>query len=345
MNILEKFDINIEKIIKWLKDKNWNPFLEKKDIIVTKRWHQLQIKCPFHKDNSPSMWINKDKNVYNCFVCWPRYGESKVLDKNKSIWKWTFLQFLKVYYEQVLDKFLSDEELSKVCEIKENEKQEFLKLIHENKDVSNFKKEKWEEKEKKLKFSILDEYKGDSSFLDWRLLQYNDISIERLEEVKEFFLLKSLDDWTIVIPIIKDWNLVWLYWRRNQSDWKAKYYNIESFKKTNIIYNWDETINNKSILLVEGPLNAIRLWSLGYQNVVSFFWALPYKEQIDLLKEKEKIFVWFDDDEAGNIWRKELRKWLPNTVEVFELKTEWKKDAFDFSKDEIKDLFTKFKKI
>ena len=41
----------------------------RKLIVVRKHREELQCLCPFHDDHNPSLWVNLDKGVYNCFSC------------------------------------------------------------------------------------------------------------------------------------------------------------------------------------------------------------------------------------------------------------------------------------
>lgn len=351
MNILEKYNIDIEAIIKKLPWKNWGNYFSNSQIISSKKWTQLQITCPFHADSSPSMWINKEKNAYNCFVCSNRVWESKIISKEKSIWRGTFIQLIRVFYEQVLWKEISDIEIANLFEINEKDKRSFLldlKQLNKKTLQQTWEKreeKKYKEKEKHYKYSILHELdKWNISYLKSRLLKFNDITEERFKQTQEHFLLKTLEDGSIVIPIIKNWYLVWIYVRRNWNG-MGKYYNLKTFKKTNIIYNWDFVSDYKDILLVEGPLNAIRLWSLWFENVVSLFWATSYKGQIELLNTKQNIYIWFDNDEGGNNGVKDILLKLNKWINIYSLQSDWKKDVYDYSREEILTLFKQFRKI
>lgn len=350
MNILEKYNLDLETIIKKFPWKNWGTHFSSSQIVSTSKWNQLQVVCPFHSDKSPSMGISKERNAYNCFVCSNRVWESKVIEKEKSIWRGTFIQLIKVFYEQVLWREISNVEIAELCEIREDEKRFFLSDLKQLKNTAR----EWqlqqvrvyeEEKEEHYKYSFLREVDAKKTgYLRGRLLKYNDISEEQYNDTVNHFLLKTLEDESIVIPIIKDWFLTGVYVRRN-GEWTWKYYNLKSFKKTNVIYNWDFVNEYDDILLVEGPLNAIRLWALWFKNVVSLFSALPYKGQVDLLNTKKNIYVWFDQDEAGVNGIKKLSDELDKKVNLYSLAVEWKKDVYDYSKDEVINLFKQFKKI
>lgn len=41
-------------------------------IYVSKKSRNYYCVCPFHNDNSPSMSISEEKQIYKCFVCGAR---------------------------------------------------------------------------------------------------------------------------------------------------------------------------------------------------------------------------------------------------------------------------------
>jgi len=348
-SILKKYNINVLEVLKSLRNIDHWFFFNHKDIIESKKWIQYQVRCPFHDDGSPSMWINTEYNSYNCFVCRERVWESKYLSKDKSIWHWNFIQFLKVFYEFILKKEVTSKEIADLVKIRSEERNKFISEIERKQSFTwrTIKKYIKAKEENNLRYTLLDDikYNWKEDYLKSRLLKYNDISNKDYEETKKHFLLHFLEDWSIIFPVIKNYKFIWIYWRKNQKETSWKYFNLISFKKTNIIYNWDFVRENETILLVEGPLNAIRLWSLWYKNVVSFFWAIPYRSQLELLKEKMKIFIWFDNDKSWQEWIKKIREELDQVVEIYNLKSNEKKDSFDYSKEEIKKLFSNFKRI
>ena len=43
--------------------------IEAGGVTLTKRGHDLVGACPFHKDDTPSLTITPDKNLFHCFGC------------------------------------------------------------------------------------------------------------------------------------------------------------------------------------------------------------------------------------------------------------------------------------
>ncbi len=79
----------------------------------------------------------------------------------------------------------------------------------------------------------------------------------------------------------------------------------DSFRKNLNLYNLDRayrTINgNKSIILTEGPIDAIKLEMAGYKNVVALLGSNLSDEQITLLLKSNVVTVYLalDNDEPG----------------------------------------------
>lgn len=84
-----------------------------------------------------------------------------------------------------------------------------------------------------------------------------------------------------------------------------KYDNITGFIKTNFLYNYERAIRyanmTRSIIICEGITDVMKLHQIGIRNVVSTFGASVAVEQVKLLcKGIWEIYIFFDNDEAGN---------------------------------------------
>lgn len=342
MNFLERYNISVLEALNKLPDSTWSQFYTRERI----RWSnpQIQLVCPFHNDNTPSLWMNTEMMAYNCFVCSQRGKEnSKVLKDSQSIWHWNIIQFFRLYFEQKLNYIISNEELAILFWVDEKLKNKFIS------ELSRF--DKWEviegltpstlqvlenkknQEEILYPYTYLKKYKDNNdTYLRERLFCQNDITEEQFLKTKEHFLLGTTKTGDIVIPITQNWNLYWTYVRSATQDKKWKYYMLEAFKKSDKLFHIDFVSKYDTIILVEWPLNAIRLWSLWYKNVVSWFWAVFLYHQIKKLKNK-RIILWFDNDYSWQEWEKILREKKINIV--WKIQTEWKYDAFDFNKQQI----------
>ena len=90
---------------------------------------------------------------------------------------------------------------------------------------------------------------------------------------------------------------------------QAKYINSKEstiFKKGQILFNYHRALSEikkqKEIVIVEGNMDAIRLYSEGVKNVVALMGTSMTKEQINVIKNlKAKVILMLDNDNAGEI--------------------------------------------
>lgn len=82
-----------------------------------------------------------------------------------------------------------------------------------------------------------------------------------------------------------------------------------------VLYNYDRASETNYVFICEGPLDVIRLNTLGYTGAVAVFGSKTTTEQIALILETwDKVVVSFDGDEAGNIGADKLCESLKDHV-------------------------------
>ena len=93
----------------------------------------------------------------------------------------------------------------------------------------------------------------------------------------------------------------------NGEDNTAKYLNTketEIFKKSSLLFNYHNAKNyirdRKSVIVVEGNMDAIKMSAKGFKNVVALMGVALSNEQIDILKRlKVPVILMLDNDNAG----------------------------------------------
>ena len=88
---------------------------------------------------------------------------------------------------------------------------------------------------------------------------------------------------------------------------ESKYVNSKEsviFKKGKILYNYSRALNEarekKQIIIVEGFMDVIRLYTIGIKNVVATMGTAITKEHADLIRRLSKnVILCFDGDSAG----------------------------------------------
>lgn len=69
-------------------------------------------------------------------------------------------------------------------------------------------------------------------------------------------------------------------------------------KKSKTVFNVQIIQEDKPLIVVESPLDSVRLVGLGY-NSVSTYGAIPSVEQVKILRRSPKVIAAFDNDQAG----------------------------------------------
>lgn len=108
-------------------------------------------------------------------------------------------------------------------------------------------------------------------------------------------------------------------------------------KKSNFLFGHD-VFRGKRAILVESPLDAVRLWDIGFEGAVSSFGARVSKVQMNIIIDlADRLLLALDDDEAGWEMTEKLvsiyARRLP--VHVFNYEQASGKDPGDLTDDEI----------
>jgi hypothetical protein len=99
-----------------------------------------------------------------------------------------------------------------------------------------------------------------------------------------------------------------------------------------------ENQNANTVIVVESPLDCLRLYSAGYVGAVAICGSAPSEEQVKLLRYSSKVVAAFDNDSAGRKANKEMlefgRKYGLNLF-FFNYSGSDKKDPGDMTEEEI----------
>ncbi len=264
--------------------------------------------CPFHDDTNPSMSVSEEKQIYKCFSCGASGNVFNfVMDYEKVDFK-TALSILgkRVGIEvgnykklNVSDKFI--DMYSIACKLYQNnintdlgkEALSYLNSRGINKELI---------KEFKIGLSLLDKYNLTN------ILLKKDYTKKEMETYglgngdSDLFINR------IMFPLFDlNGNVVAFSGRIYNSKSESKYINTKEtkiFKKGNLLYNYHrarEFVREaKTLVIVEGFMDVIRLYSIGVKNVVALMGTALTKEQITLIKRaSNNIIICLDGDGAG----------------------------------------------
>lgn len=305
--------------------------------------------CPFHEDHSPSMSVSVSKQIYKCFSCG---AAGNVFTFVKDYENVSFIEAVKIVAEKC---GLTFKGTIKSTTRKQNFSTEYeimnlaLKFYQNNLNSSLgvTAKKYLEERiidEKAIKDFDIGLSLDQNHALNTLLLnkKYAKKTLLELGLVNEYENnIKDIFYHRIMFPIHDlDGNVVGFTGRIYENvENQAKYVNSKEsviFKKGNILFNYHrakaEIKRKKEVILVEGNMDAIRMYASGIKNVVALMGTSLTDEQVIILKNlRTKIILMFDNDNAGEIATYQNGKILEkNGLEPFVIRLSGEKDPDEY---------------
>lgn len=281
-------------------------------IPLTQKGKNYFCVCPFHDDHSPSMSVSKEKQIYSCFSCGATGNVFTFLMNYENM---SFIESVAFLGEKLGIKISSqekhinkeDEELydaykTSLLYYKNNlnskdaiEAKEYLEKRNIDKDIiNNF--EIGLSLDNNLN-KVLEKKYNKNKMIDIGLL------FESNGTLYDVFRNR------IMFPIHDNNGNVVAFSGRiyKQDDESNKYSNTKEtsiFKKGTILYNYhkakEEIRRKKEIIICEGFMDVIRLYSIGIKNAVGLMGTSFTKEQFNLIKKLNcNIVLNLDRDSAG----------------------------------------------
>lgn len=309
--------------------------------IAKKMGDEISLCCPFHDDSTPSMYINEKTKLFKCFGC----------DIKGNII--TFISKLeKISYIEVVQKLLGDsgasedyqDKLTRVKEslvIEEEDEGELIKSAEIYKDfVSRLPllngKELIYMNSRNIVKDVLD--KMNIKSLSLEVVEYIK-SKYKYEELVESGLFVDHTPKTgvlryiganhpIVFPFYYDNNVVAIQLRR-LDNLDPRYLNVGDLKAP---YNINVVLNSDVVFVCEGIPDALSLLTLG-KPAIGIIGAQNFKPEWRDYFIGKKIYVLFDNDEAGKKGAKYVKEVLGDEIETTIINLPEKiKDVNDFLK-------------
>lgn len=270
--------------------------------------------CPFHDDHSPSMSVSKEKQIYTCFSCGATGNVFKFIQDYENI---SFLEAVKkcadiahVYIDigQAKEKN-KHQELYDIYELSQ-------KFYQNNINTELGKKAKEYLNNRKLDESIIKEFGIGLSLNEKDLLtkllkskKYDDKTLIRSGLVNENnYQLNDVYRNRIMFPLYDlNGKVIGYNGRVYNGETENKYVNSKEtdiFKKRELLYNYhrakDEARKKHQIIIMEGPMDIIRAYTIGIKNCVAALGTAFGKEQAMLVRKlSSNVILCFDGDEAG----------------------------------------------
>ena len=299
-----------------------NEIRESADIVdIIKNYIPLELKgknyfgvCPFHQDHSPSMSVSKEKQMYKCFSCGAAGNVFTFVSNYENI---TFIEAV-VKVAGIIGISVGDYTTTKPKEKFEREYNAMdLALKFYQNTLST--KDGGAAREYLLKRGLNEEMQ---KVFDIGLSTTSDKLYPFLKQkgMDEKFLfdlglitqeegnIKDTFKDRILFPIHDaKGHVVGFTGRVYKGDYKPKYLNSKEnhiFKKGNILFNYhrarDAIRTKKEVVIVEGNMDAIRMYVSGIKNTIALMGVSLTKEQIDLIRNLHAtVILMLDNDEAG----------------------------------------------
>ena len=282
--------------------------------------------CPFHDDHNPSMSVSSDKQMYKCFVCG---NAGNVFNFIMEYEKVSFMEAVKIVAAK--QGITIDIKTDKKENINTSYKRLYdiydisYKFYQNNLNTTYGKSAKKYLSDRNINEEIIKEFNIGLSLNDSEL--YTILKNKGFEDneiiqagigVKSGNNVYDLYKNRVMFPLYDLAGKVVGFSGRiySKSD-ESKYINTKEtpiFKKGELLYNYHNAKTlarkEKSIIIVEGFMDVIRLSSIGIKNVVATMGTAVTKNQASLIeKMAPNIILMFDGDDAGD---KATKSYLEN---------------------------------
>lgn len=273
--------------------------------------------CPFHDDHNPSMSISPEKQIYTCFVCG---ASGNVFNFVANYEKISFVSAVKKVAQKIginLDINVKDDykpkdtkydKYYKMFDITNKYYQNNIKSVYGKKAIEYLHN-------RKINDDIINEFEIGLSMNDnnvSKLLEKKGYDVNELIDIglcgkKDNFIYDIFRN-RIMFPLYNlDGKPVGFSGRIYNGEKDSKYVNSKEsiiFKKGNLLYNYHRALSHArekhQIIVVEGFMDVIRLYTIGIKNVVATMGTAITKEHANLLMKLSKnIVLCFDGDKAG----------------------------------------------
>lgn len=273
--------------------------------------------CPFHDDHNPSMSISPEKQIYTCFVCG---ASGNVFNFVANYEKVNFVSAVKKVAQKAginLDINVKDDykpqdtkydKYYKMFDITNKYYQNNIKSVYGKKAIEYLHN-------RKINDDIINEFEIGLSMNDnnvSKLLEKKGYDVNELIDIglcgkKDNFIYDIFRN-RIMFPLYNlDGKPVGFSGRIYNGEKDSKYVNSKEsiiFKKGNLLYNYHRALSHArekhQIIVVEGFMDVIRLYTIGIKNVVATMGTAITKEHANLLMKLSKnIVLCFDGDKAG----------------------------------------------
>ena len=235
--------------------------------------------CPMHKkrtgkeDHSPSWWINSESGAHICFSCGYKGNIFTLVADVKGISYFDAQDYIGESVEVPLDT-----------------------LMRRIKDLPQYVQPEETIAMSEARLAV---------YIDPPDIELKKRFLTR-DAVKIHGVLwdKSNDAW--ILPIRDPDNGTLLGWQEKGARGRFFRNQPAGVKKSKTVFGVQILSSTEPLIVVESPLDAVRLTGLGH-NSVSTFGAIMSEEQAKILRRAPKIIAAFDNDKAGHTANEQIR--------------------------------------
>ena len=305
-----------EKLIEEIRQKADIVDIVSEYIPLTQKGKNYVAVCPFHDDHNPSLVVSREKQIFNCFTCHTGGNVFSFVMKYDNVY---FLEAVQYVGSKVGISFNFTKSKNN-SDIKYKDAYEIMnlstKFFCNNLNTKSGLEAKKYLLSRGINEDIIKDFKIGLALTDKSSLynfltkhEYDENSLEKVGLINKMGI-NVYDTFInrIMIPISNTSGQVVGFTGRiyDDSD-QAKYINTKEtdiFKKGEILFNFDNAKkyirDAGKVYLVEGNMDAIKMYSSGFRNVIAIMGTALTKYQINELKQLHKpVVLMFDNDNAG----------------------------------------------
>ncbi len=299
--------------------------------------------CPFHEDTHPSMSVSRDKQIYRCFSC----GESG--NVFNFVMKYDHKNFSEVIKElgeragvdtKTVRIHQKDEKYNNLYEAYQLSQKYYQNNLYSKlgREARKYLETRKLEEETLKEFGVGLSLESDNDLT--MLLKNKKYDVATLNQIGLSNDMHDVYKNRIMFPLYDPYGRIVGFSGRVYKDSNGgKYVNTKEtviFKKGNCLYHYHEAKDYckslKSVILVEGFMDVIRLSTIGIKNTVALMGTALTKEQTTLLTRlSNHIIICLDGDGPGKNAAKKIGENLFNMgieVKIITIPNEEDPDSF-----------------
>ncbi len=284
---------------------------------LKRRGKNLVGLCPFHNEKTPSFTVYPDSQSYYCFGCGAGGEVINFIRRAENLDFYEAVRFLCDRYSLVMPSEGFDDSLAekrrRMYEINKEAARFFNSYLfsEEGKAGLDYFKSRGYKKSTLIKFGMgyaPDGWRGLLNHLKEKGYSYEEAYEANLANKSEKNGKVSFYDSfrnRVMVPIIDARGNVVAFGGRVLDDSKPKYINTSDtlvYKKSLGVFglNFAKNSTDKSLILVEGYMDAISLHQAGFTNAIACLGTALTSEMAHLLSRyADEIILSYDADEAG----------------------------------------------